>query len=208
MWMLDLQLGMVRAWTEATQTWCNTCAETALAATRALTSPKVPAVTWPFLPMQPFASALPSPFQAFNWMPTAATAPFTQVTQSFGIPGWPAASWTWQPPASFATPPWFLAAAWPMPMARPAPALPNMTALFEPFLKLSTAWMAAMTSVSASALKPKSEAAPARRSEPASSYRSAGGHASTAVIVTPYDVARSMSAFWSLDPAGTRGKPH
>lgn len=207
MWMLDLQLGMVRAWTEATQTWCNACTETALAATRAMTPPKAPAVTWPFLPMQPFASALPSPFQAFNWMPTVAAAPFTQLTQSFGVPGWPTASWTWQPPASWASSPWPLGAAWAMPPARPAPAVPNMSALFEPFLKLSTAWMAAMTSA-ASAFRPQSEPAPVRRSEPASSYRSAGGHASTAVIVTPYDVARSMSAFWSLDPAGTRGKPH
>lgn len=41
-----------------------------------------------------------------------------------------------------------------------------------------------------------------------SSYRTAGGHASAAVILQPLDLARSMASFWTMNgDAGSR-KPH
>jgi hypothetical protein len=168
MFMLDAQLSLMRAWTEAAQ-----------ANLRLFTTPW-PANPWSMGPWSMGPWSMPStgatnPWMAGNpWMTGSAwPMPFVQ------------AAWT---PASF--PMW----CWPVPYAGFAPS----PQIFNAWMSAPMAWSAAAAQLWSFAPRPTTT-----NWTPAASYRSAGGHA-TAAIVTPADLARTLSNFWTASVPSAR----
>jgi hypothetical protein len=203
MWMLDLQLGMARAWTDAVRTLWKAGADAVTAAARGVGAPSTPPLPWPAAMWQPFARSAYNPVQALTPMafmfPESSPSPWAFS----GLPG----AWTWTPSSPWPAMAWSFASPWPSSLSQPANPLLEMSKLM---LALPVAWASAMSSGAKSLPMFGAESgtrASATPAAPSSSYRSAGGHATAAVITTPLDVARSMSSFWSFEPMSGR-KPH
>lgn len=206
MWMLDLQLGLARAWADTANAWLKAGADAMSAASRAgATSPSTP-FSWPMTMLPPFSQPVFNPFQALTAAPFPSLLSPAQGATPWSFTGLPGA-WTWTPSAPWPAVSWSFPSPWAAPVnAQPNPML-EMSKLFLPLMALPAAFASAM----AASAKAAAPSVPRRSVDsspsPSASFRSAGGHASTAVIVTPFDVARSMSAFWSFEPMSGR-KPH
>ncbi len=209
MWMLDLQLGLARAWADAANTWWKAGADAMSVASRGVGVPTSTPLSWPASMLQPFSQPAFNPVQALSaFTPVAFMFPASGRSPWIlsGLPG----SWTWTPSAPWPAVAWSFAGPWPTPVSPPSNPLLEMSKLVLPLMALPAAWASAMSSGTKAAPmlgvegQTRASSTPAT---PASSYRSAGGHAAAAVIATPFDVARTMSAFWSFEPMSGR-KPH
>ena len=191
MFLFEMQMGLIKAWTDAAESGVPLCTETfqrtaaltqSLPGSAASFSTNLP-MTWPFgWPMAGWSAA--SPFTGFTASPFTAMMPWAR----FANPS-PANFFGW-PMSMFAAQPWPLAA-----MSAFAPMAP--TPWPSMFSAMPSPWTAPTP-----AFWFQGASAPARQAA-STSYRSAGGHA-TATIAMPAEFAQSMSDFWTAWTPGAR----
>lgn len=237
MWFIEMQLGLVRAWTDAAQSLMKIGTEATQSLTRADAGPTVPSpLAWmqPFSRMQPTAwmpwsmQPMLQPFQwpmpAFQWpMPQAMPFGFQQM---LGLAPWAAAfanPLTFNPfhfgqPQSLAMSLPF--SAWQAALAPFGLAMPQAPAMTNPMLAWSQMalsstslspfnWLGTLASMTPQGFGLPPMPSPRETPTSAPAYRSAGGHAAPPIVLAPTEMARSlMPLFWPTPTSGTRGRPN